>query len=235
MENLNQQLVSATESYLKSDKLREVIEAQAEKMINDVVSESFRWSGNIRKQVEEVIKNELSINTKKLGIEGQNKFITEVVSKKLKQYVREDTEKLISEQLDNILKPIEKVVSMDTLVGKLLDAADTSEAMCGCDPDIDYIKENFDLSDFFTLIAEEPSGNYDWVTLYFDKEPNKSSYECEFELTVHKQRTTFKVREREIKATDKIMNPFIWDIEDFIYCMFLNGSTIDYEDAKTYL
>ena len=235
MENLNTQLIGATEEYLKSDKLQEVIATQAEKMINDVVADAFRWNGNVRKQIEEVIKNDLSINTKELGITGQNKFITEVVAKKLKQYVREDTEKLITEQLDNILKPIEKVVSIQKLKEKLFEAADTSEYSCGGDADMDYVLEHTDEDDIFTFIAEEPSGDYDWVTLYFDKEPNIPDYDCEFQLTVHKNMTSFKVKDREIKATDKIMNPHIWDIEDFIYCKFLNGSVIDYQDAKEYV
>ncbi|WP_108062657.1 hypothetical protein [Poseidonibacter lekithochrous] len=231
MENLNSQLVEATENYLKSDKLKEVIEAQAEKMVNEVVSEAFRWSGNVRKQVEEFAKNELSINTKELGIQGQNKFITEVVGKKLKQYIREDTEKLITKQLDDILKPIEKVVSIDTLKKKLFEAADTNDFGCG---DMDYVLENVDEDEIYTFIVEEPGGMHEWVTLYFDKEPNKETYECEFELTVHKTNTSFKIKQREIKATDKVMNPYIWDIEDFVYCMFLNDSTINYEEAKAY-
>lgn len=36
----------------------------------------------------------------------------------------------------------------------------------------------------------------------------------------------------EIKAKDKLMNPYKFDIESFIYQMFLAGSTINYEEAK---
>lgn len=233
MENLNTQLIKATEDYLKSDKLKEVISKQAEDMINDVVKEAFRWSGNIRKQIEDVVKNELSINTKELGISGHNKFLTEVIGNKLKQHLRHDVESEINKTLEKMLSPIDKVVSIETLKEELFKSADKSSLGCGCD-DRDYILENFDEDDIFTFIVEGPSeSRYEWVTIYIDTKPNKSEYECQFSLTVHKNFTTFKERERDLKAKDKILNPYMEDIEDFIYAMFLNDSTIDYADAKS--
>lgn len=233
MENLNQQLISATENYLNSDKLKEVIEKQAEEMVNDVVKDAFRWSGNLRKQIEDVVKNELSINIKELGISGHNKFITEIVQSKLHQFLRSDVEAEITKSLEKMLKPIEKVVSIKQLKEELFEASEKECVEYGDKDDMDYVLENYDEDDLYTFIVEHPgSDRYEWVTLYLDKEPNRELFECEFCLTVHKNYTTFKQRDREIRAKDKLMNPYKWDIENLIYQMFLAGSTINYEEAK---
>ena len=231
MENLNQQLIAATENYLKSDKLKEVIEKQAEEMVNDVVKDAFRWSGNVRNQIENIVKNELAINIKELNISGHNKFITEVIQKKLHQFLRSDVEAEITKTLEKMLKPIEKVVSIKDLKEELFNASDKDCVSENTD-DMDYILEHYDEDDLYTFIVEHPGSNYKWVEIYLDKNPGKSTYECEFRLCVHENYTTFKQNDREIKAKDKLMDPYKFDIESFIYQMFLAGSTINYEEAK---
>lgn len=230
MDNLNTQIVQATEEYLQSDKLKEYINSQAEKMINEAVREAFSWSGNVKKQIDDVVKNQLSINIKELGISGHNKFITEVVQDKLHQFLRSDVETEITKTLNDMLEPIEKVVSIEKLKKKLFEASD-KECVDSCCDDIDYILENYDEDDLYTFIVDVNS-KYEWVDIYLDKEPNKSEYDCEFKLCVHKTFTTFKQNDREMKAKDKLMNPYQFDIEKFIYQMFLAGSTISYEEAR---
>lgn len=231
MENLNTQIIKATEDYLKSDKLKEHIEAQAEKMVNEAVREAFSWSGNVRKQIEDIVKNELSINMEDLNISGHNKFITEVIQKQLHQVLRSDVEAEITKSLESMLKPVEKVVSIQKLKEELFKASD-KDGIDTCSDDMDYILENCDEDDIYTFIVEHPGGNYKWVDIYLDSEPNKSKYECEFKLCVHETFTTFKQNDREITAKDKLMSPYKWDIEKLIYQMFLAGSTINYEEAK---
>jgi hypothetical protein len=230
MENLNTQIVQATEEYLQSDKLKEYIISQAEKMVNEAVKEAFSWSGNVKKQIDDVVKNQLSININDLGIHGHNKFITEVVQEKLHQFLRSDVEVEITKTLNDMLEPIEKVVSIQKLKEKLFEASE-KECVDSCCDDMDYILENYDEDDLYTFIVEVES-KYNWVNIYLDKEPNKSENDCEFKLCVHETFTTFKQDDREIKAKDKLMNPYKWDIEKFIYQMFLAGSTINYEEAK---
>lgn len=230
MENLNTQIVQATEEYLQSDKLKEYINSQAEKMVNEAVKEAFSWSGNVKKQIDDVIKNQLSINIQELGIHGHNKFITEVVQDKLHQFLRRDVETEITKTLNDMLEPVEKIVSIQKLKEKLFEASEKECVDENCD-DIDYVLENYDEDDLYIFIVEVNS-NHRWVDIYLDAEPNKSKYDCEFKLCVHETFTTFKQDDREIKAKDKLMNPYKFDIENFIYQMFLAGSTINYEEAR---
>jgi len=229
--DLNKEINNAMENYIKSDKFIEDINKKAEDMISKIMDDTFGFFGGVKKQMEELIKEQISINTRELDFSGHNKFITEVVEKHLKKCLRSDTEKQIVEQLSKIVQPVEKVISMEKIKDELLKAADLSDFMNGCyDVDLDYVQEHYSLDELVTLIVETHE-NDRWVNIYLDKEPNKSTYQCEFNLTVHETFTTFRIKERDIKARDKVMN-YQFDFEDFIYQLFLNGSTIDFNEAK---
>jgi len=236
-ETINTLLVQSTEEYMQSDKLKQYINEQAESCVNEAVKEAFRWNGNLKTQIEDVVKNQLSFNTSDLGMEGTNKFLTEILTNKLKQVVRVESKQQIEDSINQILSPIDKVVSLNALQGKLLEAADTSDH-CGCgdSPDLDYYREYIGLDEVFTFIVE-PNDNpsYEWVDVYFDKDTYKSTYECKYSLTVHKSgRTTYKVDQQDCKAMDMMSDPYKWDIEDLVYSMFLNNCTLDYEELLHY-
>jgi len=229
--DLSKEINQAMESYIKSDKFKEDINKKAEAMISKIMDDTFGYFGGIKKQMEELIKEQISVNIEELNFSGHNKFITEVVEKHLTKCLRQDTEKQITEQLEKIIRPIDKTVSMERLKDELLKAADLSEFVNGCyDVDLDYVQENYNLDELVTFIVE-PNVNHNWVNIYLDKETGKDYTGCEFSLTVHETFTTFRVRDREIRARDKVMD-YQFDFEDFIYQMFLNGSTINYEEAK---
>jgi hypothetical protein len=228
--DLNQEINKAMENYIKSDKFIEDINKKAEDMIAKIMDDTFGYFGGVKKQIEELVKEQMVLNTKKLDFSGHSKFITEVVEKKLKLYIRDDAAKKISEQIDSMMQPLEKTISMERLEKELLKSADLSDYMCGCDVDMDYIREHHSLDELVTIIVE-PHENYKWVNIYLDKEPNKSYGECEFNITVHETFSNFRIKEREIKARDRVMN-YQFDFEDFFYQMFLNESTINYQEAK---
>ena len=229
--DLSKELNVAMENYIKSDKFKEDINKKAEDMITKILDDTFGYFGGIKKQMEELIKEQISVNTKELDFTGHNKFITEIVGRHLKKCLRKDTEKQITEQLEKIISPVEKTISMEVLQEKLLKEADLSEFMNGChDIDLDYLKDNYSIDDMVTFIVE-PHENHKWVNIYIDKEPNKSEYSCEFNLTVHETFTTYRMKDRDIKATDKVLS-YQFDFEDYFYQLFLNGSTINYQEAK---
>lgn len=232
--DINTEIKKATQAYLESDKLKEHIQAKAEKMINELVDDSFCYFGGIKKTVEEAMKNEIHINIEELGLSGFNTFITDVIKEKLNKSIRAEAERRIGEEMEKILTPIDKVVSIQTLKEELLSAADTYNLdICG-DVTLDMLDGDggYSESDVFTLLFVKPDNErYKWVTIYADLKPNKSEYECEYEFVVHETFTTFKERTREIKATDKIMNKD-YGFEDFVYRMYLNQSTINYEEAR---
>ncbi len=228
--DLSKELNVAIENYIKSDKFKEDVNKKAEDMIIRILDDTFGYLGGIKKQMEELIKEQISINTKELDFSGHNKFITEIVGKHLKKCLRQDAEKQITEQLEKIVSPVEKIISVETLQDKFLENANLSDFMNGCyDTDLDYLKENYSVDEMVTFIVE-PAKNHKWVDIYIDKEPNKSENNCKFNLTVHETFTTYRIRDREIKATDKVLD-YKFDFEDYIYQLFLNGSTIDYKEA----
>jgi hypothetical protein len=204
-------------------------------MINELVDDSFGYFGGIKKTVEEAMKNEISINIKELGLSGFNTFITDVIKEKLNKSMRTEAERRIGDEMERLLTPLDKVISIRTLKEELLSAAvNTSDLdICG-EVTLDMLdgESGYEESDVFTLLFKKPDNEkYEWVTIYADKKPNKEYYECEYILTVHKTFTSFKENGRDIKATDKVMNS-TYGFEDFIYRMYLNNSTINYEEAR---
>jgi len=229
--DLSKELNKAMEAYIKSDKFKADIGEKAEKMITGILDDTFGFFGGIKKQMEELIKEQMSLNLKELDFKGHNKFITEVVGIHLKKCLRSDSEKQITEQLNKILSPVEKTISMESLLGTLLKNADLSDFMNGCyDVDLDYLREHYSLNEMVTFIVK-PHENDKWVNIFIDKEPNKSEHQCEFNFTVHDTFTTYRIRDRELKAIDKVLD-YQFDFEDYVYQIFLNGSIINYQEAK---
>lgn len=229
--DINKEMQKATQEYLESDKLKKHIQEQAEQMVNKLIDDSFGYFGGIKEQVKEAIEDELKINVKELGIGGFNKFITDVVKKQLDISVKEETEKKITAELEKILTPIEKKVSITKLKEALLDDAYTYDLdICG-DVTLDRLdgESGYYEDDVFTFIIEK-NGVHDWVDIYLDSRPKKKNYECEWNITVHKNLCSFRHRERGFKATDKAFG-YMGEIEALIYNMYLNDSIIDYQDV----
>lgn len=230
--NINTEIEKATQEYLESDKLKEHIQAKAEKMVNELIDDSFGYFGGIKKQVEETIKDELKINTKELGISGFNKFITEIVKDKLDKSIRTEAKEKISKEMEKLLTPIDKVISIQKLKEVLFKEAGVSGFdVCG-DPSLDDLADaGYYEDDLFTFIIEaNDNPSYEWVDIYMDPRTNRDKHECQYNITVHKKFSSFRINERKIEAKDKVFG-YSSGLEDFMYTMFLNESTIDYADA----
>ncbi len=220
--SINGMLVTATQDYLVSDKLKKYIEEAAEKMINETIKDALGWNGKIKKQVEGAIKNELCINQNDLGIAGHNKFLTEMISKRLKKYLREDVQIKMDKMIVEVLGVKEKEMSLDKFRTELREFAEDRDCYCG-DPDDLYE------SDLFTFIVKD--SDHSWVTLYIDDRPDIADYKCKFQLTVHENFTSYKIHNEDCKAHDKVL-AYQFGMEDYIYSLFLNEVQINHTECK---
>ena len=234
--NINTEIEKATQEYLESEKLKEHIKTKAETMVNELIDDSFGYFGGIKKSVEEAINDEIKINVKELGLSGFNKFITEIVKDKINNSMRVEASAKISSEIDKILNPMEKLITIEKLKEELFAEAGTYDLdVCG-DPTLRDLQEmNYDEDDIFTFIVDEPSEDrYNWVTIRMDAEINKSNYECKYEITVHEDFCTFKIHNQPLQAKDKVFG-YKHDVEDLMYSMFLNDSVIDLVEARKYV
>lgn len=232
--SINEQIEQYTKEYLGSDALKEHIRKQAQEMVNKSIDDALSSYGSVKKQIDEAIKNEIQLNVEDLGVRGLSTFLTDVIKEKLHTGIREDAHNRISKELEEMLSPIEKKVSIETLKEKLLEEADTySIDVCG-DVTLDMLdgESGYFEDDIFTFIVEKPSNpSYGWVTIHMDPKPGKDSYDSMYRLTVHENSTSYRMRDKEIRGQDKSFG-YSFEFEDFIYRMYLNKSTVDYEDAK---
>jgi len=231
--DLNKEIEVAIQSYLESDKLKEHIQTKAEKMVNDLVDDTFGYFGGVKKSVEEAMKDEIKINTKELGLGGFNKFISEIVKDKLDNAIKNEAQEKICAEIDKIISPMDKEISIEELKKVLFDDAGTYGLdVCG-EPSLDDLDAMGIYEDeIFTFIIERPSDpeRYTWATIYMDKIANTSQYSCEFQITVHENFSTFKINERDLKAKDKVFG-YKSGVEDFMYAMFLNESRVNHADT----
>jgi len=228
--SINEMMVTSTQDYLKSDKLKKYIEKQTENMINESIKDALGWNGKIKKQVDEAIKQELHINMKELGIAGHNKFITEIIAKKFKQYLRTEAAEKINKSIDKILDIKEKDIKIEEFI-KVLRSFSSERNSCDCIDSEDY-DEYIDIDDEVTFIVEKDI-TYKWINIYCDTRPNISEYNCEFQLIVHENFTSFKIKGIDFKATD-VMLDYQFDFEDYLYQLFLNNCHLNYDDLFKY-
>ncbi len=235
--DLANSIEKATQDYIQSDKMKEHINKKAEEMVNSIIDNSLGYYGEIKKQVEEQIKDKLKINVDDLGISGHNKFITEIVKDKISKSLKEDAVLKINKELSKILEPVEKVVTVQRLKEELWNSVYKGDFdICG-DPTFDDVldSEQYYEDDLFTMIFETPKEDrYDWIDIYIDSKAGVSKHSCEFNITAHKNFMSLRQNGSDLKAKNTVFNSK-FDFEDFFYKMFLNDSIIDYEDAKGYL
>jgi len=225
MERINEAINQKMEEYIQSDKMKEFISQKAEDSINSIIEDMFRWSGPIKKELEKQINDALVFN-KDLGLTGLNKFVTEEMQRKIKLKVRKDTAELVDKSLNDMLDNQPKIVKAYDFLEKVKRFFEKeNKYSCSCEPwDKDYWNK------YGTIIIEEPDETIcDWLDIYIDMEPEKSSYDSKFNLTVYKSgRTTYKIRNKDLSTKDLIMG-YQFDLEDYFYSLFLNDSTIDYD------
>lgn len=229
--NINEQVQQATQEYLVSDKLKEHITAQAEKMVNDVVSSAFSW-GVINDQIKAAIKEQIVLDTSKLGLNGISNLIVATVDEALQRNVADTVREKITKKIEEMTNPLPKVVPMRMLKEKLLSETVESFDICG-DMELDMLdgEHGYYESDAFTFIVEAYKDR--WVTVYFDTAANVDIHQCKFQITVYSATAsqTFKINGREPNKRDAIYG-YTWEVENFLMQMYMNDCTMDYAELR---
>ena len=231
MKEINELINEATQEYLKSDKLQEFVQDKAKRTINDIVDSLFSYSGPLKKALEEEITSGLSIN-RDLGLSGLNKFINEEIVSTIKGKVKQDTHNKIIKTVDQILRTEDKNISAEHFMNKVKEFFKGDSSICSCDNEYndEYFNEEA-WSEHGTIIIEDPGEGYNWLSIYIDPKPNKSIYDCRYELTVHEKSTSYKLKNKPM-SSHNVLTDYIWDLNDYIMSLFLNDTVIDLKNLK---
>lgn len=84
-----------------SGKLSEIIEKHVTSCVDNIVSDSFRWSGEAKKAIEEALKGQLSIAVGDVKLVQYNKLVADIVSNELQNSaiapIKSKIENIVSE------------------------------------------------------------------------------------------------------------------------------------------
>lgn len=228
------EIKGAIEGYIGSDKFKEHISNQAEKMVNEAVSNCFRSYGDISKNIETAVKEALAFDVKDLGLTGYGKFLSEIVADTLKKaMIDEKVQEKVNKRIADITRVAPKEIVLDDLKRAIL--KEVTSNSCSCEEiDLDELLECNTISDYCTFEVEA-NDQYDWITLYIDERPSKLERNCEYEITCYKSgRMHIKMSGREASMKELAFD-FHHGFRDYLYSLFLADTKIDYQSVADYL
>lgn len=157
----------------ESGKLEEIIEKNVVKCLENVVADSFRWSGEAKKAIEEALKQKLAVDLSQVELPQYQKIVSEIVENQLNNAFVKDLKKSIEEAVSSVTGVIDKKEwKLSEIIEKF----------------IDYIDKSYDgymdsRSGQCSLHVEEDNT---FAHIYFDAESGKTKYQCENSLFVYR-------------------------------------------------
>ncbi len=137
-----QDLVNAKVASMASDgSIEKAVNDGVEKAITSALKSQFESWGNLTKQIEEALKTGLQINLGKLDFETYNEQMLVAIKIKLgNMFAGAASEKFLSE-IDELLKPVAKEVTIKDFVEKIVSFWKTDEPWDADDLDVEATVE----------------------------------------------------------------------------------------------
>ena len=147
-----------------SDKLPGMVEEKATKMVEDIVSDIFRW-GNVKNQIKTKIEESINVNLQRIDLIDYNALIAKTINENLVQQVN----------LQPILSMTQSILGfVDKKEIKLQEIANI------------FIESSMDENDTdgegeitFIVIKHE---KYNWIEVFADVEQNKDRSDCDIKF-----------------------------------------------------
>lgn len=200
-----------------SGKLNEIVEKHVLRCLNDVVEDSFRWSGEAKKSIELALKDKLAISFESLNINRYQKIVSDIVETHFNDTATESLRQSIKDAVDNVTEVIDKKEwKLSEIMSKYIDSLDKS-----------YDGEMEDLWGKCTMIVNDSSGEF--THIYFDKEEGKRTYECENQIGLHKGKLFY------VKIDENIYSPFVVrnmsnEFEEFMFKLYCNNVVVEVDE-----
>jgi hypothetical protein len=224
---IERELKGAIESYIGSDKFKEHIANQAEKMVNEAVSNCFRSYGDIGKNIEAAVKEALAFDVKELGLAGYGKFIGEIVTQSLKKaIIDEKVQEKIEARIREITRVAPKVITYDDLKKAVIKHIVKDNLSCGEDFDEEY----HSINDLCTFTMER---NGSFIRIYIDSKPDTNINNCNYYLSIYEGTgsISIKIMGEQLNAVDKI-TAWHFGFDDYLHGLFLSDTKADFKSFE---
>lgn len=201
-------ITQKVEEVESSGKLEEIVEKHVLSCLEDVVRDSFQWSGSAKKSIEEALKDKLNINPENLNLSRYQKIVTSIVEEHVNNTIVKNLGDEIRTAVDKITEPIEKKEwKLSEIIDEFTESIDKS-----------YDGDMEDQYGECTLIAETSRS---FTRIYFDMGTDVDKYRCKNKIHVHEG----KIFHAELDG--KIFSPFsiysMDNFESFIFKLYCNN------------
>jgi hypothetical protein len=210
-------ITEKVEQLEKSGKLNEIVEKHALECIDDIVRDSFMWSGEAKKAIGKALENKLQLNLEEVKIPQYGKLVSEIVNDQLNGTMIESLKTDIKSSVDSVTEILEKKEwKLSEIISEFIDSLDKS-----------YDGEMDDLYGECSLFVECDER---CAHIYFDKEEGKERYECENKLFLSKGKLC------SVTVDEKTMHPFSMEVygsfERFMFKLYCNNVSIIIDEDK---
>lgn len=143
-----------------AEKMPEMIEAQATKMVESIVSDIFRW-GNTKDQIKKKIEESINVNLQEFDLIDYNALIAKVINDNLLEQV--NLQPILDMTQDIVGFVNQKEINLQDIADMFIEASQEENSS-------DYSGE-------ITFIVKENEENK-WCEIFADIEPDKAERKC---------------------------------------------------------
>lgn len=178
-----------------AEKLPQMIEDKTTKMIEDIVSDIFRW-GNVKDSIKTKIEESINVNLQKFDLIDYNSLIAKTINENLVQQI--NLQPIIDMTQDIIGFVNKKEISLEDIAQLFIDAS---------------MEENDQESDGEITFLVKQDDRYKWIEVSADIEPDKDDYQCSFRFifSTDKDRNgqifSFRTREPYFNDNQRKISP----------------------------
>ena len=172
-------ITKKVEEVESSGKLEEIIEKHVLECLNDVVRDSFSWSGAAKKSIEEALKDKLKINPENLNLSRYQKIVTGIVEEHVNNTIVKNLGDEIRIAVDKVTEVIEKKEwKLSEIIDKFTDGIDKS-----------YDGDMKDQYGECTLIVDVDRS---FAHIYFDMETDIDKYRCKNKIFLYNSKLNYE-------------------------------------------
>lgn len=208
-------VIDSLDNIIKEGYVENKITERLKETINDIVDDSLKSYSDFGKNLKGVISNSINLNAEELSLPEYNQLILNAIKNKLDIVMTNEGIRKIEQDIESLLSGEKKNWKMSELIEKLKEEF-SDEARESEWEEISYHEERSNYSSGLNFI-------------YFDHEPNKKSYECEYRLVIKGNRIN-SVTSGSKKYNKSFVYEKLYGIEKLLFKLF--ASCVDFELDK---
>lgn len=136
--------------------ITEQIKIQVESAVKDVISDQFRYNGNVKNQIEEEFEKIGKVDLTGLGIDGMSLLMSDAIVSATNELIAGETKEVVQKHLYGALDGYSKINNINKMVQQLSDELNVKE---------DYSDE--DLAGSIKIEYIEESSSWGWVNKFW--------------------------------------------------------------------